>query len=488
MNIFQALAGIVAIVLSSTIGHAQIFDVDQYGSLNLKRRQSTGRLESVISRELPRFELISAYPETSRVRRMGRPVGRLDIRLEKEMFVCTVAILSAEYLLTNNHCVPGKGEAGPVKQVSAVFDYYAENGRGAQRFEVETTPIETSALLDYSILRVRGNPAGQFGVIKLGNRDPVPGEALFVVHHPAGGPKHVTRGGCQAGHPDAMLDTDIFHYCDTIGGSSGAPVFADDDNLVLALHYGGHDQSQTGRGLANYGKRITRIAQVSPIIAGLLGLSAPVAGLVRPPVTLTLASGARYLGPARDGKPHGRGQVEYVDGSRYDGDMVDGLRQGQGTWTSKTGHRWTGTYANDRMFGRFRVEYADGSVLDGADLEDGNFVGLAACNLRADTVYAATGFKRGEAWIGKGWYKLEPKQCRYLNSGRLAERYYYYRIELVNAEVKGGTHMFCLDPKSAFEMPDAERCPSNAELRGFAQIDLGEGDKRVVGSVIDIPK
>ncbi len=57
-----------------------------------------------------------------------------------------------------------------------------------------------------------------------------------------------------------MLNTDVFHYCDTVGGSSGAPVFADDDNLVLALHYGGHEQSQTGQGHSNYGKRITRIA------------------------------------------------------------------------------------------------------------------------------------------------------------------------------------------------------------------------------------
>ena len=488
MSTLHALAGIVVIVLSSASGNAQIFDADQYGSLNLKRRQSTGRLESIISRDAARFELISTYPETSRIRRMGRPVGRLDVQFEKALMVCTASLLNAEYLLTNNHCVPGKGEQGALKQVSVVFDYYAEIDRGAQRFDVDPIPVETSTLLDYSILRVRGDPAAKFGTIKLANRDPVPGEALFVIHHPAGAPKHVTRGGCQAGHPEAMLDTDIFHYCDTVGGSSGAPVFADDDNVVLGLHYGGHDLAQTGPGLANYGKRVTRIAQTSPIVAGLLGLSVPVAATASPNVTLTLASGARYAGSARDGKPDGHGRLDYTDGSHYEGDFVAGSRQGQGTWTSKTGHRWIGTYANDRMFGRFRVEYVDGSVLDGAELEDGRFVGLAACNLRADTVYAAVGFKRGEAWIGKGWYKLDPKQCRYLTSGKLAERYFYYRVELANGEVKGGTHMFCLDPRSAFEMTDADTCPAKGERRGFEQVDLGDGDKKQQGTVIDIPK
>ena len=49
-----------------------------------------------------------------------------------------------------------------------------------------------------------------------------------------------------------------------------------------------------------------------------------------------------YNGQWQNGTPHGRGRVEYDDGSTFVGSFVAGQRSGQGTQTSPDGHRYEG--------------------------------------------------------------------------------------------------------------------------------------------------
>jgi hypothetical protein len=57
---------------------------------------------------------------------------------------------------------------------------------------------------------------------------------------------------------------------------------------------------------------------------------------------------------------HGAGLRAYRDGSHYEGDFVNGLRQGRGVLVSKQGHRYEGSWAADRRHGFGVQVYPDG--------------------------------------------------------------------------------------------------------------------------------
>ena len=58
---------------------------------------------------------------------------------------------------------------------------------------------------------------------------------------------------------------EIMHYCDTLGGSSGSPVFSDNDMALIGLHFAGIEKK------VNFAKRMTVILQSSRVLNGLAG-------------------------------------------------------------------------------------------------------------------------------------------------------------------------------------------------------------------------
>lgn len=197
---------------------------------------------------------------------------------------------------------------------------------------------------------------------------------------------------------------------------------------------------------------------------------------------------ATYTGAIRDGKANGRGVMAYKDGSRLEGMFVDNVANGAGVWLDKNKHKWTGSFKDGLLFGKVRIDWSDGTIFEGADMVEGRIHGLAVCNPRAAAVFGAVGYKEGENWMAKGWYRIDPNQCVYLRPGSLDQRYWYFRLIGGGAEVKGGEHLFCVHAENAFEMKDADQCPASGARAGFTQIDLGEGSAKKVGYVTDAPK
>jgi formylglycine-generating enzyme required for sulfatase activity len=128
-------------------------------------------------------------------------------------------------------------------------------------------PLEANQAGDYSILRVDGRPGDAWGTVRLNEETPRPGEPLLVVHHPAGRPKHITRGNCRAGKVP-VRDGQLFHKCDTLPGSSGAPIFSADSDEALALHYAGAPGPGPDR--YNYGNLVASLGQSSRQISAVL--------------------------------------------------------------------------------------------------------------------------------------------------------------------------------------------------------------------------
>lgn len=92
------------------------------------------------------------------------------------------------------------------------------------------------------------------------------------------------------------------------------------------------------------------------------------------PPDAILPDGSRYHGEVIEGLLQGEGRLDYPDGSRYVGHFVDGQRQGAGEWQSADGEHYVGEFAAGRYDGQGTLSKADGSRYSGG-FRQGRFSG-----------------------------------------------------------------------------------------------------------------
>ncbi len=117
-----------------------------------------------------------------------------------------------------------------------------------------------------------------------------------------------------------------------------------------------------------------------------------------------MPDGGRYYGPLRDGKPHGRGRMEWSSGARYEGGFANGVFSGKGRMHYANGDVYEGEFRNGMMAGRGRLRLRDGAVYTGEFLDD-YFSGQGRYEMPSGEVYEGS-FKDGD-FEGKGRY-VEP--------------------------------------------------------------------------------
>jgi hypothetical protein len=100
-------------------------------------------------------------------------------------------------------------------------------------------------------------------------------------------------------------------------------------------------------------------------------------GNVQPQQKVVFSSGAVYEGDTDSnasrtlGRPHGAGRMRYADGAVYQGEFVNGLREGSGTLvfpsveSPSSEVRYVGTFKANVADGRGTMEYKDGSRYEG---------------------------------------------------------------------------------------------------------------------------
>jgi hypothetical protein len=152
-----------------------------------------------------------------------------------------------------------------------------------ESFAVETSPAEADERLDYAILRVRGTPGARFGAVTIAREPPQVRDTLFVIGHPEGQPQTLSRKGCQV---KVVQAEEFVHTCDTLGGSSGSPVFSDNTLAMVGLHFAGSSEGNLGKNMA----ALLRQSRILEGVAVVAKQSLP----VRPPeprsVSIALAS------------------------------------------------------------------------------------------------------------------------------------------------------------------------------------------------------
>jgi endonuclease G, mitochondrial len=188
--------------------------------------------------------------------RVSRAVGRIVLPVTGGNRLGSGFMISPRLLLTNNHVLESEVQAS---NAGIEFDYFArEDGATGpvERFSLQPEVLfVTDVALDFSLVAVtpvndQGNEVRDRGWIPLlgPSGKAVIGERVSVVQHPNGDPQKVVL------HDNKVTDIDgafLLYRADTMGGSSGSPVFNINWDLA-ALHH-------AAVGNANEGIRISSI-------------------------------------------------------------------------------------------------------------------------------------------------------------------------------------------------------------------------------------
>lgn len=272
---YQGAAGVLAGLIGGLVAagaqaqHIE-FPESQWGKINPVYSGDQNDLVTSFNRRAPNFELIANFSRKNRYRKLSEPIGRIEILMEKPdgkrgVSFCTGTLISPRYVLTNNHCIPG--QKFRVLRAQIRFGYLTRQSKG-QVFPLAIQPVETRRDLDYAIVQVGGNPADYYGYIKIRARPAEAGEEFFIIHHPLGQPKRLTRKDCRAAPGGHFRKQLLRHRCDTEGGSSGSLIFSDISLNLVGLHFAGGLNANDPNS-SNHAIRISFLIQHSPILKAL---------------------------------------------------------------------------------------------------------------------------------------------------------------------------------------------------------------------------
>ena len=92
---------------------------------------------------------------------------------------------------------------------------------------------------------------------------------------------------------------------------------------------------------------------------------------------ITYSFGDTYKGNIENGMPHGKGVYRFSDGTTYDGYWKDGVRDGKGVITYSCGATYKGNWKYDKQHGKGVYRFSNGTTYDGywkAGVRDGKGV------------------------------------------------------------------------------------------------------------------
>lgn len=171
------------------------------------------------------------------IRTLGRSVMRLRFvdDVQKSVFVCTgFLVFTSAHVLTNEHCINSVPEMH-----SALADFDFDGGGATPQSVGFRRLLMSDGPLDFSLLELE--QAADRSALTIGTPPSTEKQALVVIEHPGGEVKQVSIRDCAikgvqvSGTTDAT--TDFGHTCDTLGGSSGSPVFDPASFVVVGLHH-----------------------------------------------------------------------------------------------------------------------------------------------------------------------------------------------------------------------------------------------------------
>ncbi|WP_328792220.1 endonuclease [Streptomyces sp. NBC_00273] len=190
----------------------------------------------------------------------ARSVGRITVRSPGSSHQGTGFLVSPSLLMTNNHVLGSAEEAA-----AGVIEFNFQAGLDGQPlvpvgFQLDPQSFfVTHRDLDFTVVAVSdrsrdGQPLAAFGRLPLKEAQgkAVIGELVNIIQHPNGEPKQLALRDNQIVD---VLDDFVHYSADTAHGSSGAPVFNDQWEVVALHHAGAPRKDRDGNVLAVDGTR-----------------------------------------------------------------------------------------------------------------------------------------------------------------------------------------------------------------------------------------
>ncbi len=209
-------------------------------------------------------------------------------------------LIGAGLFITNNHVIESAAEADAYL---AEFDYEVDRwgaDRPVTRFALRWLDLTSpEQQLDYTLLRIGERVEGaktlsQFGRCPLsaaGDKHSL-GELVNIIQHPNGERKQVV---IRENRLVNRFDNALHYVADTLGGSSGSPVF-NDQWEVIALHHWGEPFIADGEQ-----REVNEGVRISAIVADMQRRAATLDAQTRQDIDAALREAAEYGGQPEGG-------------------------------------------------------------------------------------------------------------------------------------------------------------------------------------------
>lgn len=184
----------------------------------------------------------------------SKTVGQLII--PKSSARCTAFIINSNTIMTNNHCV------GSASQALNVTFKIRDTDSPVKTYKCSKF-IMTSTTLDYTLLECEDNLGLIHGHSTLSSTPITLAEEIYVIQENC---DYVSNPYCTVnkmiaiGALEQIGNYVIGHNADTLGGSSGSPIYLSSTNKVIGLHNAGRSASGSVSA-RNFGIPITKIVE-----------------------------------------------------------------------------------------------------------------------------------------------------------------------------------------------------------------------------------
>ena len=174
---------------------------------------------------------------------------------------------------------------------------------------------------------------------------------IYIVQFPEGKYLSFSEGKIQ------NIDNFEFMYnASTKPGSSGSPILLKNTTKVIGIHKMGNKSKNN-----NYGTLIYPFMQS---LQSLKEDNQKANSMILNDSTEIFENGEYYIGQSLNGKKHGKGIIFDKNGNIiYEGDFVNGEKEGNGKYYYKNGEYYDGPWIKDKKHGKGIIYYPNGSIL-----------------------------------------------------------------------------------------------------------------------------